>query len=134
MKDQKTVRLEKDILDDIRKKARESGFNFSEWVSNEYRNKFMSINSKKAEIESYQKKIFQLENEINDIFEREETVKSGLGRNEKRFLLSVPILIKEGKEWKALCNRFNITFSKSFSLDQFKKNVKYLERKNNGRS
>ena len=126
-KTHKTININSEVYNDIKKRSNSFGFNFSDWVEKEYCNKFMNVEQKEEEISKLNQKINNLNKEIVDIKDRQETFKDSFSRNEKRLLIQIPRLIKEGKEWKALKNRFNLTFSREFTLEEFKKHVRYFE-------
>ncbi len=130
MKNQKLVSLDKDVAEDIKHRKDNFGFNFSEWVNTEYRHDFMSLNAKQKEIDIFKKKIEMLEKEVFEMSEKDQTFSENISRNEKRFLLTIYDLISEGKTWKGLLNRFNLSFHKEWRMEQFKKVVKYLKDEN----
>ena len=112
LKTHKCVSLETDIAEDIKKRAQFHGFNFSDWLNNEYRAQFMSLDKKKAEIDAAKQKIKKLELEVLESEQRTQALRESFSRNESNFFKSVPRLIAEGKEWSALCNLFNLAFHK----------------------
>lgn len=129
MKVHRMLSIEQDLLKDIQKRTKKTGFNFSEWVQNEYRNKFMNAKLKEKQIKQHQQQIETLQKEITEIQEREQAFNQGYGRNERRFLLSIPRLLSEGKDKKALCKRFNLTFHKDLDINEFMATVKFFEQK-----
>lgn len=129
-KGHKTISMDNRIIKDIKKRKNSYGFNFSDWVTSEYIKQFLSIMKKKDEIIESNQKISLLEKEIKDIGERKEAYKAGFSRAEKRFLLDVPRLINEGKEWKPLMRRFGIMFGREMDLKQFKRIVNSMKNEN----
>ena len=127
----KTISVEEDLIKDIEKKKDEYNFNFSEWVDRTYRKDFLGEDVKLLMIKKYEAKILKLKKEIEDTKEKEEVFRESLSRAETRFLYQVPRLIREGKDWKAVCNRFNNTFHRNFDLKTFKSRAFYLESHNN---
>lgn len=118
VKIQKMLSLDKEIFEHIQK----SNINFSEWVSREWTKQFMSE-------DLILDKIKELNKELEDMHQRKEALQVGITSSEKRFLLDIPRLIADGKDWSALKDRFNIMFNRSYDLSTFKKTVKFLEAK-----
>lgn len=120
------VTLEKGIIDDIRKKRKRHGFNLSDWIRSKYREEFMDIHLKRDKIAQYIQRLKSLREEIMEIKKREQAYSDILSRTEQRFLKQIPRLLKEGKEWKRLLNRFNVSFNRDFPLYKFRKLVRIL--------
>lgn len=122
----KSIMLDKEIDDKIKRMKQEYGFNFSDWVRRQFKTQFLSIPSKKKKICEHKESIAKLEGEIAEITDREDTYAKMFTDEEKRFLRNIPLLICQGYEWKPLMNRFNVEFSRSLLLDEFKSLVEVL--------
>lgn len=120
MKSIKAISLSSDVIEDIKRRSKQGTFNFSEWVENEYCNKFMDENKKVNLIKDHEKKIIILEKEIEEIRLRKQTFTESVSKSEKRFLSDVIRLNEEGYQWKPLLRRYNATFNKEFNLKKFK--------------
>ena len=123
----KNCMVDFEIFKDIKKKKNEYSFNFSEWVNKKYYEEFLGIDNKQKKIKECKNAILKLNKEIKTIKDREQTYAEILSRTEKRFLSQVPRLIKEGKEWSPLSERFNITFNRKFTESEFKKMVGVID-------
>lgn len=122
----KSISLTSEIAEDIDKRTDKYGFNFSAWIRKNYAKQFLNIETKKLRIQEYQDYIKHLEKEINEISDRRQAYHEGFNRNEKRYLKSIPRLLSEGKDWKGLKNRFNLSFKRDMTMRQFKKLVDYF--------
>lgn len=129
MKRQKVVYLPDEIYEDIKEKSRYIGFNFSEWVTQKYRKELLSKENIEKEIEEHKDKIKYLEKLKENAKEKSETYKTSLNRSEIRFITSVPRLIHERYDIKAILRRFNTTFDRDESLCVFKGWVNYYGKK-----
>lgn len=114
----RTITIDKSVDANIK----ERGINFSEWVEKEWANQFMNIDTLKEEIKTR-------EIMIKEMQEKRKAYLAGLSRSEKRYLLDVPRLVKEGKEYTALLARFNNTFNKIWDIKTFKSHIQHLWRK-----
>lgn len=123
----KNCMLDFEIFEDIKKKKNEYSFNFSEWVNKKYYEEFLGIDNKQKKIQEHEQSILKLKKEVKIIKKREQTYAEILSRTEKRFLSQVPRLIKEGKEWSPLSERFNITFNRKFTESEFRKMVEVID-------
>ena len=124
----KTISMEAETYEHIKKQFNNFSFDFSEWVEKQYRKCFMDIELKQKQIDEYNSKIEILKNDIKEINERKEVFSSGFTNNEKRFLTDIPRLINEGKEWKPLCNLFNNNFNRGLSIEEFKMGVDFFSK------
>lgn len=127
MKVQKLISIESDINEHIKERFKQEGFNFSQWVEDIYRDKYLSIESKEELIKEHNSKVEKLKSEIEEMKIRQDDLLDELNVQEKRFLGSVPNLISEGKEFLPLKNRFNHTFRKNISLVKFRAIIKIIE-------
>jgi len=125
----KSIMLDKEIDDKIKRMKQEYGFNFSDWVRRQFRDNFLSVSSKKVKIGEHMGAIAKLNEEIAEITRRENTYSKIYSREEKRFLIQVPRMVREGCDWKSLMNRFNGEFSRSLLFDEFKMVISALRRK-----
>ncbi|MFW6173764.1 MAG: hypothetical protein ACOC5T_08470 [Elusimicrobiota bacterium] len=130
MKRQKAVYLPDEICKDIEKRTKHIGFNFSDWVTQKYRKELLSEKNINKEIKEYKSKIKYLKKLKKSAKEKVETYKSSLNRSEMRFIKSVPRLLHEGYELKAIHRRFNHTFDRDETLNAFKSWVEYYGKKN----
>lgn len=123
----KTINLDPEVTAHIREKKKECGFNFSDWVNLTYKDSFMSVQSKQQAISDLKSRLAKLEEEVKVAMEKDETYSDIISETEKRFMLQVPRLIQEGKEWGPLTTRFNSSFSRHFTVGQFMKVVGALD-------
>lgn len=108
--------------------AKEFKINLSEFVNTEYRNKFLSLAAKEAELAKKRDEILVLEQEVLSIRERMEGLMVALTESEKRFVSTVMPRLRDGKELSAMHRAFNADFSRSFSLHEFEQLVRVYER------
>lgn len=127
----KTISLDNDILEDIKRNSNYYGFNFSEWVTNQYRREFMDIDQKLQRIKSLQEEAEKLQKEVDHTKIRIKTLSEALSRQEIRYLQNVPRLISEGKEIDAICRMFNITYHNDMTIQEFVKAYKFFENEDN---
>jgi len=125
----KSVSLDSEIYEDINNKKKEFGFIFSDWVSKKYHEEFFDVNNKKEEIKQAEQRIELLKKEITVIEQREKTYADILSRAEKRFIMEVPRLISEGKNISSLTARFNASFNRKFTFEEFNKMVVSLAKR-----
>lgn len=125
----KAIYLDEDILQQVKKMRKEYKFNFSEWINSNFREKFMSIESKEFEIRGYLRKVEKLKQEIKEVEERNHTYAEMLTTIERRFFKQIPIWIDKGCDMKSLCIRFNVTFNRNIDFEDFKKVYGVINRK-----
>ena len=100
-------------------------FCLSEWVNKQFMEEFSSIEQKKDLITKYETNIVILTKQIKEMQERQIAYTTNYSRPEIRFLTDINRLVMEGKDMKSLLNRFNISFHKELTMQQFKKVIAY---------
>ena len=126
MRTQKMISMPEDVVYDIQERKERFGFKLSEWIVKRYIDEFMSVDKIKEEIKTKQEEIKKLKEKAEIIQLKSNNMLKELSESQKRFLEAVPLLISEGKEWNPLKNRFNNEFNTRWSLDKFKKMVRYF--------
>jgi hypothetical protein len=120
MRVRKNVLIDEKVFKDIAFRKREFKFNFSLWVQNAYINEFMSLDSKKKELEELEEKRKILKDDINRLEKIGESMQKELNRDERRFLHKIKYMLDEGSTIDGLCDIFNQRFQRNLSLDEFK--------------
>lgn len=122
----KNITLDEDVAADVREKKEKYKIDFSAWVNEQWRDQFMSLKAKEQKIKQHQEAIAQLKAEMAADIARIEIYRTTFTRDEIRYLTQVPGLIKEGKEWNALKNRFCNAYKRDLSLAEFEAAVRRL--------
>jgi hypothetical protein len=127
MKTLKAISIDKNVADSIRAKKEECGFNFSEWVEKTYKEQFLNIDILNDKKQEYINLIQNIDKNIEEIKQRKAVYDSELSTPEKRYLLGIPRLVKEGKNIVAITKRFNVSFNRKWSVDKVMKTIKTLK-------
>jgi len=127
----KSICIDEDLVEHIEMQRRDYSFSFSDWVNATYRYHFLSVEGLVKEIEKKTREMDDLRTRLKKA--KAAAVKIGkiLSKNEINFILKVPILIKERKDWDSIRKRFNITFNKHLELSEFQMLVRQYDRDRN---
>ena len=134
MKVRRNVSIDSHISEEINKRKNTYGFNFSDWIESTYKQEFLDTDRLKIKKQELLEQINKIDSKIIEIEEREKAYNSNLSRQETRFLCDTPRLLAEGKNKEALCNRFNKSFNRDWTIEKFVKTYTILVRKNGRRT
>ena len=123
----KSISVSEEINKHIENQRKEYGFDLSAWFNQIYQYNFMSIDGMVKEIEKKSNEINELKERINKAKGMAKNIGKILNYNEINFILKVPILIKDGKEWNAIRRRFNSDFNRDIELTEFQELVRQYD-------
>jgi len=115
------------LYDDIIQYVKKNKINLSEWLNKEFREQYLSINSKRKELESCLHKISILKKEISIIKQRKESLFMNITEAEKREIATIMPRLRKGFSFDAIRKGFNQNHNRSFSVDELRYLVNLYE-------
>jgi len=112
----KSICLDEEVYESIEEQRKKYKFDLSAWVNDTYKLSFLSVEGIVKLIEQKYQEAEELKNKLNLAKEKLLEIGLILNRNEINFILKIPHLIKEGKEWSPILHRFNIEFNRHLKL------------------
>jgi len=123
-KQQKGLRLSKEILDDIERRTKDDDFIFSDWVETKYVEDFLTENGLKNKIDLLQKQTKSEQNRLTALKRNRQiwltALKRNLTKEQKIMLKDSKRLLKESPELiEGRIKLYNNTFKENISKYQF---------------
>lgn len=118
--------LDPEVDEMIKEFTKDYKFNASEWVNTKFKEEFMSVTGKEAQIAEHQAAILALESDIVATRTRMEALKNRLSKAEVRFLLAVQEKVRDGKTLTGLAWKFNDEFKRNFTQNEFEQTVRLV--------
>ena len=115
------------LENEIRDHARENKVNLSEFLNQEYRSKYLSLQAKVDRLADLQEEAKALASEIQHDQERSEAMKLQLTDRERRYLATVMPRRREGKDMAAMWRFFNQEHGRGFTFAEFEELVRLYE-------
>jgi hypothetical protein len=98
--------------------CKKNKLSLSEWVNTEFKNKYISVRAKVAELEKLEHRKEELIKEIKEIKDRNETMKISITTREMRFLETIGSRLEKGAEWKYIKNCYNNEHNRDLSIEE----------------
>jgi hypothetical protein len=120
----KLISISEEVAKDIEFRHNKYGFNFSEWVNEEYTKQFMSEQAINERVSKLKEDITECEEMLARRLETRRVYEIvALNREEKRYLQGVPKKLAGGFNKKSILEAFNNMYHKQLTSDQFNKLV-----------
>jgi hypothetical protein len=104
---------------DIKEFCKDNKINLSDWINTEFTDKFLSAGFKVKLIEEKSREIEKLKEEVKQIRERRDELKTTLSEREIKGICSCVARRSKGFNLNSMCNFFNDEYKRTFTIDEF---------------
>lgn len=123
---QKCICIPEEVAMHIAERSKH-GFNFSEWIAEQYTNQFMSLDGINKRISQHKADIEALDHERAIVQDRINAIKTTLTKREQGLIKEARERLTKGFDLNANRNLFNNQSGREFSLAEFEQLIELYE-------